>query len=55
MDKDNRAGWYEGAYFFRYDIAADKTDDVYPQPIAGHCPGVFARGSMATCKCERQE
>ena len=38
---DRKAYFFRGSEYVRYDIAADRPDDGYPQPINSGWPGVF--------------
>ncbi len=36
--------FFRGSQYLRYDVATDKVDTGYPQPIAGNWPGVWTSG-----------
>ncbi|MFE2023234.1 M35 family metallo-endopeptidase, partial [Streptomyces sp. NPDC059499] len=38
---DGKAYMFVAGKYYRYDVASDKADDDYPQPIAPHWPGLF--------------
>jgi hypothetical protein len=48
MSRGDKAYFFQGDRYLRYDVAADTTDPGYPLPIAGHWPGFdeagFTRG-----------
>jgi len=45
--RNEKAYFFRGSEYIRYDIAADKADPGYPRPIAGNWPGLWADGITA--------